>query len=204
MKNTITNLEAQIDTIQKQIRPLEIALAILDVKLTKERNKLSKSYIDTLPSHINEFNQSQIEWLLQHGDTETQTDYDFKRDFFTKIGVFTCGLNGNTNQYRFALSHTLLPGFIEMYSIIKKYIKTNKSFDNHEVITCDTHLRLYGFYETDLKIEIDPITDLYRVIHRKYCDIYEVIGKWEEFSELKRFYNLIKDVDFEPSFDDRD
>lgn len=121
--DSLSNEELEEKLEWLRVEQKEIQEEILNVNkiLTKRKEEEQSKYSESLPESIFDFNQEELEWVLEHHHGTTSEHYKIAQKYFSQLkGVHQVGFNQNTNQFYFNISSSYFMNDVEDEFILKE------------------------------------------------------------------------------------
>jgi len=121
--DSLSNEELEEKLEWLRVEQKEIQEEILNVNkiLTKRKEEEQSKYSKSLPESIFDFNEEQLEWVLEHHHGTTSEHYKIAQKYLSQLkGVFQIGFNQNTNQFYFNISSSYFMNDVEDEFLLKE------------------------------------------------------------------------------------
>ena len=121
--DSLSNEELEEKLEWLRVEQKEIQEEILNVNkiLTKRKEEEQSKYSESFPESIFDFNEEQLEWVLEHHHGTTSEHYKIAQKYLSQLkGVHQVGFNQNTNQFYFNISSSYFMNDVEDEFLLKE------------------------------------------------------------------------------------
>ena len=99
---TDEELEEKKKWLMVELKETQEELVSINKIITKRKEAIERSHSNSLPDSIFDFNDEQLDWLLEHNHGTTSERYKIAQEYFKELtGVHQNGFNPDTNQFYF-------------------------------------------------------------------------------------------------------